>query len=99
MGKTGYKSKRSYSSIQAWYFAQMTYGKLSVFSNIPCFIGTVIVCVMGNILNLSEDNELIMYIVVTAVQCMIIFANIFITEYKLKKHFNPDGTNKHSRMW
>lgn len=98
-GNIGYKSKRSYSSVQAWYFAQMAWGKLSVFSNIPSFIGTVIACVVGIILNLSERNGLILYLAVTAVQCVVIFADIFITEYKLKKHFNPDGTNKHSRMW
>lgn len=92
MGKNGYKSKYSYSSTEAWYFAQITCGKLAVIHNILSLIGTVIAETAGIILKLSENQGLILFSCVMAAQIAVIFADNIITERRLRKSFNPDGT-------
>lgn len=94
LGNVGYKSKYARSSPEAWLFAQITWGKLSVFHNIPTLIGTIIAEVAGILLKLDENQGLILYIVVTTAQVVVIFTDIFITERRLHKYFNPDGTQK-----
>ena len=94
MGKNGYKSKYSFSSTEAWYFAQVTWGKLSVIHNILSLIGTIAAETVGIIMKLDETTGLILYVAVTTAQCAVIFADIFITERKLRKCFNPSGTEK-----
>jgi len=93
-GLVGYKTKYSYSSEKAWYFAQVTWGKLAVIHNIASLIGTIAAETAGVIMKLDEDKGLILYIGVTAAQCIVIFADIFLTERKLRRRFNPDGTEK-----
>ncbi|MGN1111248.1 MAG: hypothetical protein ACI4QY_06300 [Oscillospiraceae bacterium] len=93
-GSVGYKSKYARSSPEAWFFAQITWGKLSVFHNIPTLIGTIIAEVTGILLRLDENQGLMLYIVVTTAQVVVIFTDIFITEHRLKKNYNADGTHK-----
>lgn len=93
-GNVGYKSKYARSSPEAWLFSQITWGKLSVFHNIPTLIGTIIAEVAGILLRLDENQGLILYLVVTTAQVVVIFTDIFITERRLRKYFNPDGTQK-----
>lgn len=93
-GSIGYKTRRAYSSDEAWYFAQTTWGRLSFVHNIFSLVGTLAACIAGILLNLSEQHGLILYIGVTVVQCIVIFADIFITEHRLSVFFNPDGTQK-----
>ncbi len=93
-GKNGYRSKYSYSSIEAWYFAQVTCGKLAVIHSILSLIGTVIAETAGIVLKLSENQGLILFSCVTAAQIAVIFADNLITEHRLRRRFNPDGTAK-----
>lgn len=93
-GSIGYKTTRAYSSDEAWYFAQTTWGRLSFVHNIFSLVGTLAACIAGILLNLSEEHGLILYIGVTVVQLVVIFADIYITENRLRKYFNPDGTQK-----
>lgn len=93
-GNCGYMSAYSRSSTDAWYFAQVTWGRICVISNIPTLIVTVIAFTIGIILKLPKDQSTVLYISVTAAQIVIIFAGIFLTEHKLHKYFNRDGTRK-----
>lgn len=93
-GQIGYKSKYAHSSNKAWFFAQVTWGKLSVIHNIASLIGTIAAETAGILMKLDEDKGLILYVAVTTVQCVVIFADIFLTERKLRRFFNSDGTEK-----
>ncbi len=93
-GNCGYMSAYSRASTDAWYFAQVTWGRICVISNIPTLIVTSILFTIGIILKFSKNQSAVLYIAVTAAQIIIISAGIFITEHKLHKSFNRDGTRK-----
>lgn len=93
-GAVGYKTKRSKSSIEAWYFAQVTWGKLMVFYNIPLLIATVASVLAAFFLKFNENDMYLATMILSAIQIIVIFWVIFKTERKLKKNYNADGTHK-----
>lgn len=93
-GAVGYKTKRSKSSVEAWYFAQVTWGKLMVFYNIPLLLATAASILAALLLKFSENDMYIVTMILPAIQIVVIFWVLFKTELRLKKNYNADGTHK-----
>ena len=83
----GYKTKLSYSSKEAWDYAQVTFGKLCTLMNIPALALSVGVGIYQVIRNTSEDVSLIICLILTTLQLVPLFVCIFITEARLKKYY------------
>lgn len=83
----GYKTKLSYSSKEAWDYAQVFFGKLCTLVNIPVIALSVGVGVFQIVKNVSEDVGLVLCLILTTLQTVPLFVCIFITESRLKKYF------------
>ena len=83
----GYKTKLSYSSKEAWDFAQVYFGRLCTLVNIPVLVLTVVVGVFQVVKNVDENTGLVICLTLTTLQLVPLFVCIFKTEAKLKKYF------------
>lgn len=84
-GAVGYRTKRSRSSEKVWYIAQSFWGKLSLFTNIPMMIVTalfMVLCIRNGMNNDDLVNVMVTFVII---QTIMIFAEIAITENKLRK--------------
>ena len=86
----GYKTKLSYSSKEAWDFAQVYFGRLCMLVNIPVLVLTVVVGVFQVVKNVDENTGLVICLTLTTLQLVPLFVCIFKTEAKLKKYFGGD---------
>lgn len=83
----GYKTKLSYSSKEAWDYAQVSFGKLCTLVNIPMLALSAGVGVFQIIKNVGEDAALVICLVLTTLQVVPLLVCIFITESRLKRYF------------
>lgn len=93
-GGNGYRTKRSESSEQAWLFAQITYGKLAtvVFGAFTAL--TLIVGVVGILLNFDEETGFAVFIAQNIVLVILLTAVIAAVEKKLAENFDENGRPK-----
>ena len=93
-GGNGYRTKRSESSEQAWLFAQVTYGKLAtvVFGAFTAL--TLIVGVVGILLNFDEETGFAVFIAQNIVLVILLTAVIAAVEKKLAENFDENGKHK-----
>ena len=87
----GYKTKLSYSSHEAWDFAQVFFGKLCTMAHIPVLALTLAAGVVQIVKNVDEDTAFVVFLVITFLQLIPLFTCIFITESRLKKYFGGKG--------
>lgn len=92
----GYRTKRSQKSEQAWYFAQIAYGRFSTVISAVVLVITLIVGILSVILNLDETPGLVVFIALNTLVVGSIFATIFAVESKLKKLFDENGAPKNT---
>lgn len=83
----GYRTKRSQQSEQAWYFAQISYGKYSTIVFAVLLAVTLAVETLGIIINFDENLGFAVFIVLNAAVVGALFALIAVIEHKLKKLF------------
>ena len=86
-GSIGYRTKRSSSSEQAWYFAQVFWGRLVLFMDIPVLAVSVGAGVFQTVKALSDDAGFVICCIVITIQLVPLFVSIAATESQLKKHF------------
>lgn len=86
----GYKTKLSYSSKEAWDFAQVYFGRLCTLMSIPVLAISAAVGVLQVVKNVDENTGLIICLTLTTLQLVPLFVCIFKTEAKLKKYFGGD---------
>ncbi len=83
----GYKTKLSYSSKEAWDYAQVTFGRLCTLSSVPVLAISVGMGAFQVIRNTDDLLNTILSGSVWILQLVPVFACIFITESRLKKYF------------
>ena len=90
-GGNGYRTKRSESSEQAWLFAQVTYGKFAtvVFGAFTAL--TLIVGVIGILMNFDEETGFAVFIAQNIVLVILLAAVIAAVEKKLAETFDGNG--------
>ena len=93
-GGNGYRTKRSESSEQAWLFAQVTYGKLAtvVFGAFTAL--TLIVGVVGILMNFDEETGFAVFIAQNIVLVILLAVVIAAVEKKLAETFDENGKHK-----
>lgn len=90
----GYNTTLSQKNALIWDAAQSIYGRYAlIFAPVTLIIG-IVGGVTGIVLHLPENPSVILMAAIITVQTIFIFAGIFLTESKLKKAFNKDGTLK-----
>lgn len=87
----GYRTRRSQSSEQAWYFAQVTYGKISTIVFAVFTAVTLIAGVTGILKSFDEETGFVVFTAQNVAFLVLIFAVILIVEHKLKTWFDYDG--------
>ena len=90
-GGNGYRTKRSKSSEQAWLFAQVTYGKLAtvVFGAFTAL--TLIVGVIGILMNFDVETGFAVFIAQNIVLVILLIVVIAAVEKKLAETFDENG--------
>ena len=90
-GGNGYRTKRSESSEQAWLFAQVTYGKLAtvVFGAFTAL--TLIVGVIGILMNFDKETGFAVFIAQNALLVVLLLVVIAFVEKKLLAAFDENG--------
>ncbi len=87
----GYKTRRSQSSEEAWNFAQVYSGRLMTLIFAGYTALTVIVGLVGILMNFGEGTGLAVLIAQSVVLVVLIIVIIVITENKLKTLFDENG--------
>ena len=90
-GGNGYRTKRSESSEQAWLFAQVTYGKLAtvVFGAFTAL--TLVVGMIGVLMNFDEETGFAVFIAQNIVLVILLTVVIAAVEKKLAETFDENG--------
>ncbi len=83
----GYKTKLSYSSKEAWDYAQVTFGRLCTLSSAPVLAISVGTGAFQVIRNTDDLLNTFLSGAVWILQIVPVFVCIFITESRLKKIF------------
>lgn len=93
-GGYGYRTKRSESSEQAWYYAQVTYGKLATVVFGAYIAVTLIVGVVGILVNFDEETGFAVFIAQNIVLVILLSIVIAVVEKKLRAAFDENGKHK-----
>ena len=90
-GIWAYHTTYAEKSPEAWAFAQHYFGKIGFFSNLAALILTIIAFVPVLVVERFQYYGALVCTIVTLVQVAVLFADIFVVEGLLKKHFDKDG--------
>ena len=88
---TGYNTKRSRKSAEAWDFAQTAYGRYATVAFAVMSAVTLVVGVLAIFLNIGEDAGFAVFMAVTTAQVAVLVAVIIVIERQLKQNFDEDG--------
>ena len=88
---TGYNTKRSRKSTEAWDFAQTAYGRYATVAFAVMSAVTLAVGLTAILLNLGETAGFVTFMAVTAAQVAVLVAVIIIIERQLERSFDEDG--------
>ena len=94
-GVTGYRTKRSMKSQEAWDFAQRYMGR--IWKKVGSVLGIVSVVVSVAMYGMSEDGIGYTSVVLIHVQLAILLISIYPVEKALKKNFDGNGKPKEQR--
>lgn len=90
----GYNTTLSNKNALTWDTAQRIFGRYAlIFAPVTLIIG-IASGVTGIVLHLPKNPSVILMAAIITVQSILIFAGIVLTESKLKKAFNEDGSLK-----
>ena len=88
---TGYNTKRSRKSTEAWDFAQTAYGRYATVAFAVMSAVTLAVGLTAILLNLGETAGFVTFMAVTAAQVAVLVAVIIVIERQLERSFDEDG--------
>lgn len=88
---TGYNTKRSRKSTEAWDFAQIAYGRYATIAFAVMSAVTLVVGLTAIFLNLGETAGFVTFMAVTAAQVAVLVAVIIVIERQLKQNFDENG--------
>lgn len=87
----GYRTRRSQSSEEAWYFAQVYWGRTTalVFAGFTAL--TVVVGIIGILANFGDIAGFAVFIAQNVLLVILLIVTIAMTENKLKTLFDENG--------
>ncbi len=88
---TGYNTKRSRKSTEAWDFAQTAYGRYATKAFAVTSAVTLAVGLIAIFLNIGEEAGFAVFMAVTTVQVAVLAAVIIVIERQLERNFDEDG--------
>lgn len=88
---TGYNTKRSRKSGDAWDFAQIAYGRYATIAFAVMSAVTLAVGLIAIFLNLGETAGFVTFMAVTMVQVAVLFGVIVVIERQLERNFDEYG--------
>ena len=94
IGAIGYRTTMAEKNQLTWDMAQTTFGKYSLIMGIASILVAVATGVPMMLLRPDENTATAIVILACVVQSILVFTAIFLTEKKLNKYFNKDGTPK-----
>lgn len=95
---TGYNTKRSRKSTEAWDFAQTAYGRYATKAFAVTSLFTFVVGLTAIFLNLGETAGFVTFMAVTAAQVAVLVGVIIVIERQLERNFDEDGKPR-GELW
>lgn len=95
---TGYNTKRSRKSTEAWDFAQTAYGRYATKAFAVTSLFTFVVGLTAIFLNLGETAGFVTFMAVTAAQVAVLVGVIVVIERQLERNFDEDGKPR-GELW
>lgn len=88
---TGYNTRRSRKSTEAWDFAQTAYGCYATKAFAATSLLTFVVGLIAIVLNFGETAGFVTFMAVTAAQVAVLVGVIIVIERQLERNFDEDG--------
>lgn len=88
---TGYNTRRSRKSMEAWDFAQTAYGRYATKAFAVTSLLTFVVGLTAIFLNIGETAGFVTFMVVTLAQVAVLVGVIIVIERQLERNFDEDG--------
>ncbi len=91
LGGLGYRTSRSEKNEQTWHFAQVTFGRIAFFSNIPVLMLSAAAAAIAVLTSPTADQLTVMLVIIAALIVAVMTGGIAATEKKLAKAFDKNG--------
>lgn len=91
---TGYNTRRSRKSEEAWNYAQTAYGRYAAVAFAVMSAATLAVGLIAIFLNLGETAGFVTFTAVTLAQVAVLVGVIIVIERQLERSFDGDGKPK-----
>ncbi len=88
---TGYNTKRSRKSQEAWDYAQTAYGRYATKAFAVTSAGTFAVWLITFLFDFGETQEFIVFLTIVTVQVAVLFGVIAVVERQLNEKFDENG--------
>ncbi len=88
---TGYNTKRSRKSQEAWDYAQNAYGRYATKAFALTSAGTFAVWLITFLLDFSDMQGFVAFMAIIAVQVAVLFGVIAVVERQLNEKFDENG--------
>ena len=92
LGGLGYRTSRSEKNEQTWHFAQVTWGRIAFFSNIPVLMLSTAAAAIAVLTTPTADQLTVMLVIIAALIVADMAVSIAATEKKLADAFDKNGT-------
>ena len=91
-GGLGYRTARAEKNEQTWHFAQVTWGRIAFFSNIPVLMRSAAAAAIAVLTTLTAAQLTVMLLIIAALIVADMAVSIAATEKKLADAFDKNGT-------
>lgn len=91
-GTVGYHTEMTLRNKEAWDMAQVVFGRNMLILAPPTLVLSAAAGTAGILMRLDSDTGTLCMVGVVIVQSAVLTAGIIMTECKLRKFFNSDGT-------
>lgn len=95
---TGYNTRRSRKSTEAWDFAQTAYGRYATKAFAVTSAVTFAVGLIAIFLNIGEEAGFAVFMAVTTAQVAVLVGVIIVIERQLERNFDDDGRPR-GELW
>lgn len=95
---TGYNTRRSRKSTEAWDFAQTAYGRYATKAFAVTSAVTFAVGLTAIFLNFGEEAGFAVFMAVTTAQVAVLVGVIIVIERQLERNFDDDGRPR-GELW
>lgn len=95
---TGYNTRRSRKSGEAWDFAQTAYGRYATKAFAVTSLLTFVAGLMAILLNIGETAGFVTFMAITLAQVAVLVGVIIVIERQLERNFDEDGKPR-GELW